>query len=114
MKEYETLKVYGKVLNRWTVEDETGRKHTVQVEVAYKEYDCSGALIAKGTEDFSPERYYSLRFCRLFGWDGVKRNRGGFRWFTPLGCATINRKDTGKLRHIATINHRDYPVIDLR
>jgi hypothetical protein len=38
MKEYETMKVYGKKVNRWTAYDEIkGRAITTQIEVEYKE-----------------------------------------------------------------------------
>lgn len=104
MQEYETLKVYGTVMNRWTVEDEQGRVITRQVELPYKEYDSDGNLIRKGSEDFSPERMDAeLNWYRIWMWDGNHYNRGGHRYFEPCGDAKIRRADVYKLRQLAMI-----------
>ena len=81
------VRIYGKVLKKWCVEDEVGRKILRQMEIEYKEYDTeSGELVAVGSEDFSPARYKAeVRERRVFTWDGEKFNRGGFRWFEDHG-----------------------------
>ena len=100
MKEYETVKMYGKILNVWkhkitstalngkTYEDE----RTTQIELAYNEYGADGGLIRKGSEDFSMNRYNSgLRSYRVFTWDGKKLNAGGYRWFENVMDIVVNK-----------------------
>lgn len=104
MKEYETLKVYGKIANRWNAfSEERGREVTTQVEVEYKEFDHTGKLIATGTEDFSPARLdEQTNYYEVWGWDGSHLNRGGHKYFDRLlDYRRINRKDVYKLRWIA-------------
>ena len=104
MKEYETLKIYGEKVNRWTAWDENkGREVTTQIEVEYKEYDTTGKLVAIGTEDFTVARYIEqLNDYSVWGWDGSHMNRGGHKYFERLmDCRKVNRKDVYKLRQIA-------------
>lgn len=104
MKEYETIKVYGKTINRWTAYDEIrGREITTQIEVEYKEYDSTGKLVGAGTEDFTRDRWDSqTNDYELWGWDGNHYNKGGHKYFDRLiSCCHINRKDVYKLRQIA-------------
>lgn len=103
MKEWETMRVYGEIVNRWTSwNDEKGREVTIQVEVAYKEYDRLGNLVAEGTEDFSPARWNEQTSgYAVWGWNGQHRNRGGHKYFDRLDdFIRINRKDVWKLREI--------------
>ena len=103
MKEYETMKVYGKTLNTWkhmeTVDlgwKQYEEERTTQVELAYTEYNANGEKIAKGSEDFSPERVSGLKYYRIFTWDGQKRNKGGCKWFEEarlVKIAPANRKN---------------------
>jgi hypothetical protein len=108
MKEYETLRTYGKILNYWNhyVSYEMGgemreESRVFQREVAYTEYDCNGEKVLKGSEDFSNERYYGLKMYRVWTWDGEKYNKGGNRWFEVQLAVTINPKDRRKLCEIA-------------
>lgn len=109
MKEFETIKTYGKVLNVWkhmATKTWNGKsievEETVQRELSYKEYNADGELISKGSEDFSPERENnSLVFYRIFTWDGERYNKGGNRWFDEALCVKIDRKDRKKLTEIA-------------
>lgn len=76
------VRLYGRELERWCVEDEKGRSIMRQVELEYTEYDIeTGEIVAVGSEDFSRERYKSLLFKMVWTWDGKKRNAGGHRWF---------------------------------
>lgn len=116
MKEYETLKIYGNIINRWMVKDEYGYNHTRQLEIEYREYDFNGKLINRGSEDFSMDRYNDqLQGYRIFGWDGKKYNAGRNRWFMELAFAKINRNDLYKLRRFAEIHHgKGQEVLELR
>ena len=90
-------RIYGKVINTWNRIDEKGRVFWLQKEIAYKEYNPeTGKLVAEGTEDFSPERYYNeVAIHWVYTWDGKKRNAGGYRWFDGRGCISY-RKSTKK------------------
>ena len=117
MKEYETMKVYGKIINRWMRVDERGREITAQVEVEYKEYNSNGDLIRIGTEDFSRERWNEQTdFYSIWGWDGSHYNKGGHRYFDRLGECKINRRDVYKLKQLAMIwnKNRNLAAVDVR
>jgi len=116
MKEYETLKIYGSVLNYWKVEDENGYEHTTQMEVAYREYDYNGKLINVGSEDFTPRRYNEQTHdYRVYGWDGETRNAGKQRWFRELAWARINRNEVYKLRRFAEVHYgKGQAVLEVR
>lgn len=84
----ENIRLYGSPITVWTETElytvnghEYSREVTVQVERPYREYATDGRLICTGTEDFSRERDRGLKNCRVFVWDGYRRNRGGHRWF---------------------------------
>lgn len=108
MKEYETMKVYGKTLNTWThmVTVDLGWKkyeeeRTAQVELSYTEYNANGDKIGKGSEDFSVERLNSLKYYRIFTWDGEKRNKGGYKWFEEQRLVRINPTNRKHLKDLA-------------
>lgn len=89
-----TYRIYGKELNTWEHELENGRVRTYQIEVAYKEYDKDGDLCGVGSEDFSLDRYnVEMMWKFVWTWDGVKRNKGGHRWFECQGMVRYTRKD---------------------
>lgn len=93
-KTYDSIRLYGKVLNRWTYVDEQGRERTSQIEVAYREWNEAGQLTAEGTEDFSPERWkQTTRSAYVWAWDGQKLNRGGHRWFEYQTYITYRRPE---------------------
>ena len=95
------VKFYGKTLNTWThmvtriwngreVEEEKPS----QYEIAYNQYTMDGERIAKGSEDFSPERRRdALKTYTVCTWDGEKRQSGGNRWLEERMRVTINRSD---------------------
>ena len=117
MKEYETMKVYGEIINRWMVEDERGRRITRQIEVEYKEYNRNGDLVRIGTEDFSRSRWEETTcHYHLWGWDGSHYNKGGHRYFERVGSCRISRKDIYKLKQLAMIwnQKRNLALIDVR
>lgn len=68
----QTVRLYGKKLNEWFVEDEEGREKMVQVEYEYKEYDSwTGHLVATGSEDFSNKRSSSdMKHAMVYAWFG--------------------------------------------
>lgn len=89
------FRVYGKEIQQWQAVDEKGRTITLQMEVAYKEYDSeTGQLLAAGTEDFSPVRWsHDVAERWLYTWDGSKRNKGGYRWFEDHGQVKVRKSD---------------------
>lgn len=110
MKEFETIKLYGKTLNTWkhvvTVTTLRGNTYeeerTSQIELAYNEYSADGELIRKGSEDFSIGRYNdNLKIYRIFAWDGEKTNKAGSRWFEEAMTVKINKSDRKHLAHLA-------------
>ena len=123
MKEFETIKMYGKRLNVWkhmvTVETLSGHTYeeerTSQIELAYNEYDANGELIRKGSEDFSVSRYNdALKDYRVFTWDGKKVNKGGCRWFYHAMTIRINRKDRHNALNIVKGWFPEAAAVELR
>ena len=72
------VRIYGKELNTWTSFDERGRECIQQIEYAYRDYDEDG-LLQTGSEDFGNERRRNLKRAYVWIWDGLSKNRGGFR-----------------------------------
>lgn len=114
MKAYETLKIYGEILNRWTATDDSGREYTTQVELAYREYDSDGRLVNVGSEDFSRGRYQEVKHFQIWGWDGETRMKGGQRWFSSIGIVKIKASDHRKLHQLEQQLHPEYKAIQLR
>lgn len=82
------VRLYGKVVNEWKVFDYVrDREITRQIEVAYSDFDVNTCeVVAVGTEDFTPERYHNtVNNSNVFIWDGIRRNKGGYRWFDDTG-----------------------------
>ena len=87
---YNTIRIYGKVINEWKHTDEKGWERTYQFEIAYKDYRIDdGTLVATGSEDFSQERYREIANSSIWTWDGEKLNQGGHRCFE---CETYSIK----------------------
>lgn len=120
MKEYETMKIYGKTLNTWkhiVTSPTTGREseRTAQVELAYKTFNNEGEIVGVGSEDFTIARMDSaLSYYEVWTWDGEKLNRGGNRWFECVRRVQINRADLKKLRHLAKVWYPEAAAIDIR
>ena len=80
------IRIYGKQLNTWETTDENGRQRLEQVELAYTDYNADGTIAGTGSEDFSMARWsQDIEERWVYTWDGVKRNKGGYRWFTDRG-----------------------------
>lgn len=98
---YTRMRIYGKILQRWTVTDEQGRERTTQIEVAYKEYNEAGNLIGEGSEDFSPERWNQTTTRKnVWTWDGKRLNKGGHRWFEYQACLTFRKEDSKAVKEL--------------
>lgn len=89
------IRVYGKILNRWSHINDSGREVATQYEVAYKEYNTETLeLVGVGSEDFSPIRYSKeIKRQEVFTWDGERRNKGGNRWFEDRGGITYRKSE---------------------
>lgn len=88
------IRIYGKVLQRWTATDLNGRERTTQIEYSYEEYNEAGEVVGIGSEDFSPEREkLELDHISLYTWDGERRNKGGYRWFDCRGFYRIRKAE---------------------
>lgn len=123
MKEFETVKMYGKKLNVWkhvvTVTTLNGttydEERTTQIELAYNEYDAEGNLVRKGSEDFSIKRYNdTLKRYRVFTWDGIKVNNGGYRWFENVADIVVSKGNRKKAFKIVKRWYPDAAAIELR
>lgn len=82
------VRLYGKIKEEWEVFDEEKQRNiTTQIEVIYADYDVNTCeCVAVGTEDFSFERYRTtVNNSNVFIWDGIRRNKGGYRWFEDTG-----------------------------
>ena len=110
MKESDTLKIYGKTINRWTAFDEkSGKEITTQREIEYQEYDRNGNLVGCGTEDFSTERWKAeIRSYMMWAWDGKTRNKAGQKWFRCLFYRTIRKSDIWKLKQVTAAWYKDH------
>lgn len=95
-----TVRIYGKVLTRWTAINEQGREFTTQYEIAYREYNTETLeLVGIGSEDFSAARYgKEVRWQGVFTWDGERRNKGGNRWFDYRGGITYRRSERNAIK----------------
>jgi len=115
-----SIKIYGKTVNTWmhwvTRTDKDGRswdaRSISQYEISYTEYDLEDAeVIAKGTEDFSPERKTNtLSSYEVWTWDGKRYNKGGCRFFDRNGRVTIK---TGTKQDALKIIKTWYPTAAL-
>jgi hypothetical protein len=119
MKEWETVKLYGKRLNEWkeTRTRPDGREYeaTTQVEYKYTEYDCNGNALHEGTEDFSSERLHECTgIYDVWTWDGQKVNKGGNRWFECVRVVKINLADRKKLTELMTKWYPNAAAIRIR
>jgi len=108
MKEFETMKMYGKILRKWTHMETVNWKgeereveRTSQYEIGYTEYAGTGEKVGAGTEDFSAERFQNLKYYRVFTWDGQKYNKGGYRWFEEKLVVKIERRNRKLLKELA-------------
>lgn len=124
MKEFETLKLYGKSINNWVEREdvicENGYKYTKetlkQVGVEYTEYDANGEMIATGTRDFkygSPDGN-SIKMYTIWAWDGKTYNKGGYRRFTECQTVRIDRHDRSKLTELAPKWYPEAAAINIR
>lgn len=90
-----TVRFYGKVLNTWTHETESGHTVATQYEIAYKEYDTETLeLVAVGSEDFSPSRLKGETLHKgVFTWDGETYRRDGKRKFEYIGNRQFRKSE---------------------
>lgn len=115
MHEWDTLKVYGRILRSWTTTDSIGMEYPIQFEVSYNEYDATGKLVNKGTEDFSARRWAdTTTVYGIWCWDGKKRNNGGNRHFRLAWHARVSTGNKYKLAHIAKLRYPEAATIDIR
>lgn len=117
-----TIKFYGKTLRTWkhwvtrtTYLGNTYEEEVInQYEVAYKEYTTDGELIAKGSEDFSTDRYNDMKYYRVFAWDGKKYNKGGNRWFEEIAGIKVMKGNKADALKIVKTWFPDAALIQLR
>ena len=115
------VRIYGKIVNKWKLCEKytwngktMEREIVVQYEIAYKEYDENGNLVATGTEDFSRERYKQIDTQWVWTWDGIKRNRGGHRSFECMGTVTFNLNNKGDVMRYLRTKYNNAALIQLR
>lgn len=111
-----TVRLYGKILDKWYSVNENGRKNLIQKEIEYKEYDIkTGALVAIGTEDFSCERFKQQIISKyVHVWDGVKFNNRGQRKFEDKGMIAFRKEERKNLVEYLKNKYNDYVLIQLR
>lgn len=90
-------------------------ERTTQIELAYNEYDAEGNLVRKGSEDFSINRYNdTIKRYRVFTWDGIKINNGGYRWFENVADIVVSKGNRKKAFEIVKRWYSDAAAIELR
>lgn len=82
MKDWEYIRIYG---NEEKINDNL-------YAVNYTEYRSDGTIHCTGTEDLG--RVKDIARYYVSTWNGEKRNKGGFRWFSSRGSLRINRRTT--------------------
>lgn len=88
------IRIYGRTLNTWVSQDERGREIIIQKEIEYTDFDETGSVLCKGSEDFSPERQrIEIEERWVYAWDGKKRNKGGYRWFEDHGLCRFRKTE---------------------
>ena len=82
-------------------------------EVEYKEYRNDGTLKATGTEDFSAERWNKQTHRRfVYTWDGMNRNKGGYRMFDYNGAFVTD--DPKAFKKYMQALHADAALVEIR
>ena len=82
-------------------------------EVTYTEYREDGTVKQTGTEDFTPERWNKQTHMRsLYTWDGINRNRGGYRMFDFHGVYVVD--DPRAFKKYAQAKYPDAALISVR
>lgn len=110
-----TIRIYGKVVNKWYDEWRNGTSRLLQVEVAYKDYNDSGELVGTGTEDFSAERWNKqTRLSWVYVWDGTRYNRGGKRWWECIGIVRHRVREGKLVKSLYKAWAHDWELIELR
>ena len=78
----------------------------IQSEYEYREYNLNDELVGWGTEDFSADRLKTdMVSGYVYGWNGTKRNKGGYRWWTCLGFYRVRKSDIKNLVELITTSH---------
>lgn len=112
---YETVRLYGRHLMDWVVDDVNGRPRLEQVEIEYREYDTgTGEIVAAGSEDFSRQRLNTLNGAYVWTWDGVRRMSGGQRWFDCRGFYEFPESQRGAFRRYLRTKYPDAVAISIR
>ena len=111
-----TVRIYGKELERWTYEDERGNTRTSQIEIAYTEYDIeTGEIVMIGSEDFSAHRYnVEMKDAYVWTWDGEKLNKGGHRWFTEEGYYRFRRSEAKQFKKYMETKYSTAALVQVR
>ncbi len=91
------FRIFGKIINKEikTVvrKDGVERIVPVQYEIAYRDYDDAGNLLAEGTEVFKPLSFWNRLNCfNVWVWNG-KRTRSGRRKFKYMECISYRPSD---------------------
>ena len=116
MYEFEKCRIYGKALKRFKSEDIRGRAVTIITEYAYREYrTATGDLAGIGSEDFSPIRENTEMIgAWVWTWDGVRRNKGGKRWFEYQEFIRFRKSDRAAVRRYLKTKYPLAAAIQLR
>lgn len=103
------VRIYGKVLNKWTATatfNGMDREMVVQLEIAYTDYYEDGTIAGVGSEDFSPERYRKeIAVYETRTWDGCKRNRGGHKAWDQRDTYTVKCDNLKALKGFCKIRY---------
>ena len=85
------------------------------VEIPYRDYNTSGALVGRGTEEFSAvRRNHAVSHCTIWGWDGNTRRTDGARVFDRLGGASVRSSDKRNFRELMARKYSGYAIVQCR
>ena len=105
-------------MNAWELVrcyDKTRLNRGDTFEVPYCDYNASGALVARGTEEFSAARHYhTVANCTVWSWDGNRRRADGARVFVRLTSASIRSSDRRNFRELMARKYAEYPIVQCR
>lgn len=111
-----TVRIYGKELERWTYEHEKYGTLVSQIEVAYIEYDANtGEIVGTGSEDFSMKRWsQEVKGAYVWTWDGEKLNKGGHRWFEQEGYYRFRKSEAKQFKLYMNTKFTEAALVQIR
>lgn len=104
---------YGKVINIWQALDEKNRLRIVQREYEYIDHLDDGREI-HGTEDISAFRERQITTRWVYTWDGKRRNKGGYKWWTEQRSIRLRVFDVRAAKKQLLEHYGKYGAVEIQ